>query len=103
MTIEEEVFKKAKIDFAKLSKYGFNKEKDLYKYSKNIMNNNFRVDIEINEDGIVKGSIFDLSINEEYTNFRVEENTGSFVSQIRSEFIYLLEDIKNNCFIKRLC
>ena len=101
MTIEEEVFKKTKMDFAKLSKYGFKKEKDLYKYSKNIMNNTFRIDIEVNKDGLVKGKIFDLSICEEYTNFRVEENTGSFVSKLKSEFKNLLEDIKNNCFIKK--
>ena len=60
MTIEEELFKKTKIDFDKISKYGFRKEKSLYKYFKNIMNNNFRVDIEINENGTVKGRIFDL-------------------------------------------
>ena len=101
MTIEEEVFRKAKIDVAKLSEYGFKKGKDLYKYSKNIMNNTFRVYIEVNKDGVVKGKIFDLSINEEYTNFRVEENTDSFVSKVRSEFKNLLEDIKNNCFIKK--
>ncbi len=100
MTIEEELFKKTKLDFDKIAKYGFKKDKSLYKYSKNIMNNNFRVDIEINEDGIVKGKIFDLSFDEEYTNFRVEENIGSFVSEVKEEFKHLLEDIKNNCFIK---
>ncbi len=58
MTIEEEVFRKTKIDFYKISKYGFKKDKSLYKYSKNIMNNTFRVDIEINNDGIVKGKVW---------------------------------------------
>ena len=99
MTIEEELFRRTKINLNKISKYGFKKEKNLYKYSKNIMNNAFRVDVEIN-DSIVKAKIFDLSTNEEYTNFRIEENTGSFVNQIREEFKNLLKDIKNNCFTK---
>ena len=100
MTIEEELFRRTKIDFAKISKYGFKKDKYSYKYSKNIMNNNFRVDIEINEDGIVKGKIFDLSFEEEYTNFRVEGGMGSFASQVKEEFENLLKDIRNNCFIQ---
>ncbi len=100
MSIEEEVFIKTKVDFDKILAYGFKKEKSLYKYSKNIMNNKFRVDIEINNVGIVKGKIFDLAFNEEYTHFRVKNSLGSFVSQIRNEFKNLLEDIRNNCFIK---
>ncbi len=49
MTIEEELFRRTKINLNKISKYGFKKEKNLYKYSKNIMNNAFRVDVEIND------------------------------------------------------
>ena len=100
MTIEEEVFRKTKIDFDKILKYGFKKDKSLYKYSKNIMNNNFRIDVEINEDGVVKGKVFDLSFEEEYTNFRVEGNIGSFACQVKEEFENLLNNIKDNCFIR---
>ena len=94
MTIEEELFKKTSVDFNKILKYGFKKDKDCYKYSKNIMNNRFRVDVLISK-------VFDLAFNEEYTNFRVEENKGSFISQIKEEFLNLLKDIKDNCFIKK--
>ncbi len=72
MTIEEELFRKTRIDFDKLSEYGLKKEKTLYKYSKNIMNDTFRVDIEIDNDGIVKGKVYDLSFGGEYTNFHIE-------------------------------
>ena len=101
MTIEEELFRKTKADFDKIIKYGFRKEKSLYKYSKNIMNNTFRVDIEINSDGIVKGKVYDLSFGDEYTNFRIEDNVGSFVGQIREKFKNILIDIKNNCFTEK--
>ncbi len=100
MVTEEELFRRTKIDFDKIIKYGFKKDKALYKYSKNIMNNDFRIDIEINEDGKVKGKIFDLSFGEEYTNFRVEGSIGSFASKVKEEFENLLKDIRSNCFIK---
>ena len=100
MTIEEELFKKTKVDFEKIIKYGFKKENSSYKYSKNIMNNTFRIDVEINDAGKVKGKVYDLSIEDEYTNFRIEDSVGSFVGQVRAEFKDLLNDIKNNCFIK---
>jgi len=100
MTIEEELFKKTKINFDKIAEYGFKKEKALYKYSKNIINNTFRVDIEIDNKGIVKGSVYDLSFGEEYTNFRIEDSTGSFVGQVREEFENLLKDIRSSCFTR---
>ncbi len=100
MTIEEELFRKTKIDFDKIFEYGFKKDKYLYKYSKNIINNTFRVDIEINNDGIVKGKVYDLSFGDEYTNFRIEDSTGSFVGQVKDEFKNLLKDIRSNCFTR---
>ena len=101
MTIEEELFRKAKIDFDKISKYGFKKEKSLYKYSKNIMNNTFRVDVEIDEKGIVKGKVYDLSFGDEYTNFRMEDSIGYFVGQVKAEFESLLKNIRSNCFNRK--
>ena len=101
MTIEEELFQRTKIDFNKIIKYGFKKDKNLYKYSKNIMNSTFRVDIEINEDGTIKGRVFDLAFDEEYTNFRIEGQIGSFASLVREEFENILKDIKDKCFINK--
>lgn len=101
MTIEEELFKKTKIDFDKISKYGFKKENNLYKYSKKIMNNTFVANIVIDNDGIVKGKVYDLSFGDEYTNFRIENSTGSFIGQIRDEFETLLKDIRMKCFTRK--
>lgn len=60
------------------------------------MNNNFRIDIII-VGNCVDGKIYDLSLNEEYTNFRVQNITGDFIGKIRDEYIDLLNDIKNKC------
>ncbi len=98
MDLEKDIFKKSIIDNNKLVKYGFKKNNNKYIISKNILNNTFRIDIEI-ENNIVKGSIYDLAFNEEYTNYRVLNQIGEFVNKIREEFINYLEDIKNNCTI----
>ncbi len=98
MTIEEKIFVKTKINFNKILEYGFKKNKNLYEYKKNIMNDTFRVDIKINDTGIVKGKIYDLITKDEYTNFRIENNTGLFKNQVLDEYKKILEDIKNKCF-----
>lgn len=101
MSIEYDIFKKSKLINDKLIKYGFIKEKDIYEYTKDIIDNSFRVDIIINNDSIVTGKIYDKEFGyEEYTAYRIESNIGSFASKVREEYIELLKDIKNKCFIE---
>lgn len=100
MTIEEEIFKKSKADFNKITKYGFKKDKKVYKFSKKIMNETFEINIEIDVEGNVKGKVIDLSFEDEYTNFRIETARGAFAGEVRTEFESLLKDIENKCFTK---
>ena len=80
MNIEKEVFQRRKINFSKLINYGFIKEKDTYIYSKKIMNDDFILYITITSKGDIKGKIYDLESNEEYINYRIEDQNGSFVN-----------------------
>lgn len=96
MNIEEELFKKAKIDFAKLVKYGFQKQNQEFVYQKDIMNS-FKVNIRILKDGIVTGKIYDLNTSEEYTLFRANDNLGNFASKVKEEYIKILKEILTNC------
>ncbi|MDE5630563.1 MAG: MmcQ/YjbR family DNA-binding protein, partial [Bacilli bacterium] len=89
--------KRTKIIFEKLISYGFKKERENYIYSKNILNDTFRVDIKITQNGIVQGSIYDLSFECVYTNYRNHNQVGEFVSKVREEFTSILLDIKNKC------
>ena len=98
MNIEEEIFKKSKVDFNKVKKYGFELKNGSYIYSKNIMDNAFKVDISIDSKGKVQGKVIDLAFGDEYTNYRIEDSLGSFVGEVRNEFEQLLKDIKQNCF-----
>lgn len=96
MSIENDIFKKSNIDNSKLLAYGFKeKENGKYLYSKNILDKTFRIDIEV-IDGTINGKVYDLSFNEEYTNYRVDETLG-FASSVREEFESILINIRDKC------
>lgn len=96
--IEDTIFKKCSLSKEKLLSYGFIKEDNKYIYSKNILNDTFKVVITI--DNKLTGKVIDLDFNEEYNNFRFE-NTGEFNSKIKNEYIDILNDIKNKCYIEK--
>jgi predicted DNA-binding protein (MmcQ/YjbR family) len=96
MTIEENIFKKSKLNKNKLLEYGFVNYNNEYEISKCILNNNFKIIVKIINNKPI-GKVIDLEMNEEYTNFRVE-TTGEFSNNIRNEFEKYLIDIRNNCF-----
>ena len=98
LDIEKEIFKRSKVNFNKLEKYGFKKDKDEYTYEKNFLNNTFKAYITINSNEILKGKVIDLMIDEEYPNIRVEAQKGPFVNKVRSSYKKILNDIKENCF-----
>lgn len=99
--IEEELFNKYVVNTDKLIDYGFKLENNKYIYEILFMDNSFKAIIEI-DNNIVKGKVIDLSFGEEYTLFRREGELGEFASAIKSEYISILNDIKNNCFTKEL-
>ena len=101
MSIESEVFKKYIPNNNKLIKYGFKKYNNEYKFSKIFMDNTFRADIVIDDKGQIIGKVIELELNEEYTNFRIENSIGEFVNTVRNEYIKILQDIANCCFERK--
>ena len=91
MNIEQDLFKRSTLVPDKLLSFGFVKKDNIYKYSTKIMNDKFRVDIEVNE-GSIHGKIYDLSTNDEYTNFRIED-FGTFSNTVREKYIAVLKNI----------
>ena len=89
MDIEKEIFKRCIILYDKLIPFGFKKIDDKYE--------TFLIKVEITMDGKVTGKIYDLEFNTEYSNFRIEKQTGNFVGRVRDEFIKFLENIRDNC------
>ncbi len=99
--IENLIFKKSVPDFNKLIDYGFIYENDKYVYETNILNCSFKVVIYIYSNYSIEGHIYDLELDDEYVNYRVENNIGEFAGTIRNIYENLLTDIKNKCFISQ--
>lgn len=91
VNIESEIFKRGKIDFDKLLAYGFVRDNHGYHYSKKFMKN-FQAQIFVDLKGNIQGKVYDLQMDDEYTNFRIENLTG-FASLVREEYILILKDI----------
>jgi len=100
MDLEKELFKRFRIDFDKLENYGFTKRGDKYCLSRNMMDETFRVEIEVDLEGNVVSEIYDLNFNTPYTNHRVKNQNGEFVGKVREELTCVLLDVRNKCFIK---
>lgn len=97
MSIEETIFSKMKIDYSKLQDYGFIKKNDIYFFTKQFMNNSFRAEISMTDDGKITGKVYDAEFGDEYVNFRIEDSTGEFVGKVRKEYENILKDIAKNC------
>ena len=74
MRIEEEVFARHKLIPDKLIDYGFKTENDRRTYSRELPDDGMKIIVEY--DGAISGRIIDLSMNDEYTAFRVDGTTG---------------------------
>lgn len=99
--MEDEIFKKCTFDIKKLLTYGFiNNNKKLI-YKTNILNDQLEIIIEY-EDNKIKGKIIDKELEDEYFGYRIENNIGEFANTVRSEYISILEDIKNKCAIETI-
>ena len=94
MKLEKEIFKNYIIDKDKLIDYGFQLKDKKLVFEKKLSKEDFKVIVEF--DNQLSGKIFDLSINDEYTNFRIE-NLNGFSCEIREEYVNLLIDIRKYC------
>lgn len=94
MRIEEEVFACHMPILDKLIEYGFKTENDRLTWSKELPDDGMKIIVEY--VGAINGRIIDLSLNDEYTAFRVAGATG-YSAQIRQKYIELLTDIRSHC------
>ena len=100
MSLESKIFERYTPDFKKLREFGFKKDKDNYIIEKCFFNNEFFAKISVSKNGTVSGKVIDKENNEEYLPFRIENIQGNFVSDVKEDYIKILNEIKNNCFVK---
>ncbi|MDU8923752.1 MmcQ/YjbR family DNA-binding protein [Pasteurellaceae bacterium LIM206] len=101
MHSEQAFFQKASVDFSRLAAYGFCRQDDGYHYSQPILNNEFRVDIQISPQGEVFGRVFDLGTESEYANVHIRHQQGEFVHKVRTAYFEVLEQILQHCCTQR--
>lgn len=99
---DELSLKDLKINIAKLLEIGFLKEKEHYTYKRKIRNNQFLLNITIDDNNIVDSSVIELSNNEEYMIYNVISSTGELVGKMREEYSHIIEKVKNTCCSKSI-
>lgn len=99
---DELTLKEFQIDTSKLLKLGFTKEKDYYKYETKIMDNQFLLSILIDKNNIIKSKVIELSDNEEFLPYNIENTTGEFVGYMREEYNSIIENVKKTCCSKSI-
>ena len=97
LDIENEIFKRAYVNFEKLLEYGFKNNNNNYTYERVFFDNEFKAIITIDHNGSINGKVIDLQVDEEYVGLRTKM-TGEFVNKVRNYYKDILIDIRNNCF-----
>ena len=97
----DQEFKNFRIIYNSLLDYGFTKNKNIYTYQEFILNNEFKVVVEINND-IVISKLIEVAFNEEYLNVDNSDATGEYVGNIREEYNKVINKIVKNCFQKEI-
>lgn len=95
--ITEQIFRNKKANPERLLNYGFSAVDNIFSYSTSILNNQFALTVKIS-DSDIQTEVLDLSTNEPYTLFLVNEASGSFVGAVRSAYQEIMLDIANRCF-----
>ena len=101
MNIEYDIFKRSKVNFNKLSSYGFIKDGEDYIYEKIFFNNKFKAIITIDKNGSIRGKVIDIDIDEEYTPIKTNM-MGDYVSKVREAYKEILIDIKRSVSLDNL-
>lgn len=98
MTIESEFFQKQRPDFAKLLKFGFQKENNRYIWHQAFFDDQFEAHLRVSKDGQVSGQVIDLTSGEEYLPLRAN-HLGPYASQVKTAYQRLLKQVSQECFV----
>lgn len=100
MNIENTIFKKYSPNFDLFIPYGFKLKNNKYHIEKLFLNNQFKAIIEIDKNGKVSGTVFDIDNNDEFLPLRIENPQGAYVGEVKDAYEKILQDICNKCFAK---
>ena len=93
----EAIFQRKKVNIEKMSAYGFVREKDSYRYTTDILDGQFQLNVHIQGDGAVDTEVFDKNTGDEYVLYKTGA-TGSFVGEVREACEEVLQKIVADCY-----
>lgn len=90
------ILKNKKVNIKKLEEFGFEKKSELYKYSKEIMDGDFILNVEICDNNI-QTNLIEKETQELYT-LHLSDEEGTFIGQVRDQYNEVLKEISDKCF-----
>lgn len=92
-----ENFKNKRYNTKKLAEYGFKSSKKGYLYETELLDGQFVLNVNIDNDGNLSTETIEKDTGDLYT-LHLTYSEGSFVGQIRDEYNSVLKDIAENCY-----
>lgn len=92
-----ENFKNKRYNTKKLAEYGFKLSKRGYLYKTELLDGQFVLNVNIDNDGNLSTETIEKDTGDLYT-LHLTYSEGSFVGQIRDEYNSVLKDIAENCY-----
>lgn len=93
----EDIFKRKSLITEKLKPYGFTKEDKIYHYHTEILNNDFQLEVIIDDNGKVGTNLIEKENGEPYVLYKTNAS-GSFVAEVREAIEEVLRDIADKCY-----
>ena len=94
----EELFQNKKPIEDKLLAYGFTVDKDFYRYSTDISNHSFQLNITVNRQGNVQTHLTDYDTKDDFILYSAPNASGAFIQKIKADIERILRQIADTCF-----
>lgn len=99
MTDIEILFKRKKVNFDQLLRFGFSENESVYTYSVSLINGQFEMLVIITKEGKISAELIETSLGESYVLHHIHDATGAFIGEIREEYRRILTTIADICFV----
>ena len=93
----EEFTKRKKPIPEKLTAYGFEKEGNMFRYSREIRDGEFTLKLEIGKDGAIGTELIEKETGEEYVLYKTNAS-GAYVGGIRAAIGEVVGDVTGKCY-----
>ena len=93
----EEFTKRKKPIPEKLTAYGFEKEGNMFRYSREIRDGEFTLTLEIGKDGAIGTELIERETGEEYVLYKTNAS-GAYVGGIRAAIGEVVGDVTGKCY-----